>query len=88
MLSFGVAKELGMTVQQLHANITAEELMGWSAYFGIVNRRQDAAMKKAQSGDKFICWLMSVAAYNGIRVGITGKTQLSADGSWAGSIRI
>ena len=28
MLSFGVAKELGMTVQQLHANITPEELTG------------------------------------------------------------
>ena len=47
MLSFGVAKELGMTVQQLHQNITPEELMGWSAYFGIINRRQDQAMKKA-----------------------------------------
>ena len=47
MLSFGVAKELGMTVQQLHANITLEELMGWSCYFGIINRRQEAAMKKS-----------------------------------------
>ena len=48
MLSFGVAKELGMTVQQLHANVTPEELIGWSAYFSIINRRQDQAMKKAQ----------------------------------------
>ena len=48
MLSFGVAKELGMTVQQLHENITTEELIGWSCYFGIINRRQEAAMKKAQ----------------------------------------
>lgn len=47
MLSFGVAKELGMTVQQLHQNITPEEMMGWSAYFSIINRRQDQAMKKA-----------------------------------------
>ena len=52
MLSFGVAKELGMTVQQLHQNITPEELMGWSCYFGIINRRQDAAMKKASGGDR------------------------------------
>ena len=50
MLSFGVAKELGMTVQQLHENITAEELLGWSAYFGITNRRQEAEMKKASRG--------------------------------------
>ena len=48
LLSFGVARELGMTVQQLHANITTEELIGWSAYFSIINRRQDQAMKKAQ----------------------------------------
>lgn len=48
MLSFGVAKELGMTVQQLHSNITAEELLGWSCYFGIINRRQEQAMKKIQ----------------------------------------
>ena len=48
MLSFGVAKELGMTVQQLHNNVTQEELLGWSCYFSITNRRQEQAMKKAQ----------------------------------------
>ena len=48
MLSFSVAKELGMTVQQLHENITTEELIGWSCYFGIINRRQEAAMNKAR----------------------------------------
>ena len=48
MLSFGVAKELGMTVQQLHANVTAEELIGWSAYFGIINRQQKQAIEKAK----------------------------------------
>ena len=41
MLSFGVAKELGMTVQQLHDNVTPEELVGWSCYFSVINRRQD-----------------------------------------------
>jgi hypothetical protein len=48
MLSYGVAKELSMTVQQLHDNITMEELLGWSAYFGILNRRQEQAMKAAR----------------------------------------
>lgn len=48
MLSYGVAKELGYTVQELHDRVTPEELLGWSAYFAIINRRQDAAMKKAQ----------------------------------------
>jgi hypothetical protein len=48
MLSFGVARELGMTVQQLHANITPEELMGWSAYFSIINKQQEEAMERAR----------------------------------------
>ena len=48
MLSFGVARELGMTVQQLHANVTPEELMGWSAYFSIINKQQEEAMEKAR----------------------------------------
>ena len=48
MLSFGVAKELGMTVQQLYQNITLSELLGWSAYFSIVNKDQEDAMKKAR----------------------------------------
>ena len=37
-----------MTVQQLHENITLEELLGWSAYFGIINQEQEAEMKKAR----------------------------------------
>lgn len=48
MLSFGVAKELHMTVQQLHQNITPEELIGWTCYFGILNRKQDEEMRKAK----------------------------------------
>jgi len=50
MLSYGVAKELGMTVQQLHHNITMEELLGWSAYFSILNQEQEEAMRKARMG--------------------------------------
>ena len=48
MLSFGVAKELGMTVQQLYQNITLRELLAWSAYFSIINQEQEEAMKKAR----------------------------------------
>ena len=48
MLSFGVAKELGMTVQQLYHNITLQELLAWSAYFSIINQEQEEAMKKAR----------------------------------------
>ena len=48
MLSFGVAKELGYTVQELWDRITPEELIGWSCYFGIINRQQKQAMEKAK----------------------------------------
>lgn len=48
MLCFGVARELGMTVQQLRNNITPEELCGWSAYFSILNEQQEEAMRKAR----------------------------------------
>ena len=50
MLSFGVAKELGYTVQELHERLTIEELLGWSAYFSIINKEQDASMRRAKSG--------------------------------------
>jgi hypothetical protein len=43
-----VAKELGMTVTRLWAEVTQEELLGWSAYFGYMNDQQEQAMKKAQ----------------------------------------
>ena len=49
MLSFGVAKELGYTVQELHERLTLEELLGWSAYFSIINQEQDAAIKRSKS---------------------------------------
>lgn len=48
MLSFGVAKELGYTVQELHERITPEELVGWSCYFSIINRQQNESMRKAR----------------------------------------
>jgi len=48
MLSFALAKELGMTVQMLHEQITPEEMLGWSAYFSIVNQEQEEQMRKAK----------------------------------------
>lgn len=45
-LSYGVAKELGMTVQQLHQNVTRQELMGWSAYFQILNEEAEAESRR------------------------------------------
>ena len=46
MLQFGVAKELGMTLSQVRATMTPEELIGWSAYFKVLNDDQKAEMEK------------------------------------------
>jgi hypothetical protein len=48
LLSFAVAKELGMTVTRLWSEITPEEMLGWSAYFGYLNDEQEKAMKRAR----------------------------------------
>lgn len=41
-----MAKELGMTVQQLHQNVTRQELLGWSAYFSILNEEMEKASQR------------------------------------------
>ena len=46
----GVAKELGMSLRRLQEEVTEEELLLWSAYFGYINDEQDKAMKKAKKG--------------------------------------
>jgi hypothetical protein len=48
MLQFGVAKELGLTLGEVRSQMTAEELIGWSAYFQILNEDQKAEMEKAK----------------------------------------
>jgi hypothetical protein len=47
-LSLAVAKELGYTLQRLWEEVTEEELLLWSLYFGYLNDRQEEAMRKAQ----------------------------------------
>ena len=44
----GVAKELGYTLHRLLNEVTEEEILLWSAYFGYLNEEQDKAMQKAQ----------------------------------------
>jgi hypothetical protein len=50
MLQFGVAKELGKTVAELQRIMTPEELIGWSAYFMILNEDQEREIEKAKRG--------------------------------------
>ena len=47
MLQFGVAKELGKSLVEIR-NMTMEELIGWSAYFQIINEEQEKEFEKAR----------------------------------------
>ena len=47
MLQFGVAKELKKTLVEVRS-MTLEELIGWSAYFQIVNEEQEKEYQKAR----------------------------------------
>lgn len=48
MLQFGVAKELGMGLSELRATMTPEEVLGWSAFFQILNEDQEKELAKAR----------------------------------------
>ena len=48
LLCLGVAKELGYTLQRLLNEVTEDEIVLWSLYFGHLNAEQEKAMKKAQ----------------------------------------
>tara|TARA_Y100000401_G_scaffold89472_1_gene75008 strand:+ start:209 stop:361 length:153 start_codon:yes stop_codon:yes gene_type:complete len=47
-LQLGVAKELGYTLTRLMNEVTWEELLIWSTYFGVLNEEQEAEMKRAK----------------------------------------
>ena len=46
----GVAKELGYSLRRLLDEVTEEELLLWSAYFGYLNEQQEKSMKNARRG--------------------------------------
>ena len=45
MLQFGVAKELGKSLSEIK-QMTLDELVGWSAYFLIINEEQEKELQK------------------------------------------
>ena len=53
MLQFGVAKELGKSLREIR-DMTLDELIGWSAYFQIVNEEQERNTKKLVELDNFL----------------------------------
>ncbi len=46
----GVAKELGYSLRRLLDEVTEEELLLWSAYFGYLSEQQEQTMKKNRRG--------------------------------------
>lgn len=47
---FFLAKELGMTVSQLTANLTQEELIGWAAFYELKSEEEERVMDRAKTG--------------------------------------
>tara|TARA_R100000329_G_scaffold62445_1_gene55618 strand:- start:1149 stop:1304 length:156 start_codon:yes stop_codon:yes gene_type:complete len=47
MLQFAVAKELGKSLVEVRG-MTIQELIGWSAYFQILNEEQEKEFEKAK----------------------------------------
>jgi hypothetical protein len=45
MLQFGIAKELGKSLVEIR-QMTMEEIIGWSAYFQVLNEDQEEEMRK------------------------------------------
>lgn len=52
MLQLGVAKELGCTLAHLRSTVSRDELLIWSAFFGVENDRQEQAMEQAKQRAK------------------------------------
>ena len=45
MLQFGIAKELGKSLVEIR-QMTMAEILGWSAYFQVLNEDQEKEMQK------------------------------------------
>ena len=45
MLQFGIAKELGKSLSEIR-QMTVEEILGWSAFFQVLNEEQEKEMQK------------------------------------------
>ena len=45
MLQFAIAKELGKSLSEIR-QLTMNEILGWSAYFQILNEDQEEEMQK------------------------------------------
>lgn len=87
MLQFGVAKELGLSLTEVRTTMTAEELLGWSAYFSILNEDQQKEIERPNAAANPAAFLsrklkyqsvtQAVAAYRAdIEIGVVGAARL------------
>lgn len=49
---FFLAKELGMTLTQLTADLTLEELIGWAAFYELKSEEEQRTMDRAKTGKR------------------------------------
>ena len=52
-LQFFIAEKLGMTLADLRASMSLEELLGWSAYLSVKSDREEKEMERARQRAQF-----------------------------------
>jgi len=52
-LQFFIAEKLGMTLAQLRATMSTEELVGWSVYCAVKADREEKEMDKSRQQAQF-----------------------------------
>ena len=52
-LQFFIAEKLGMTLADLRASMSLEELLGWSAYLSVKADREEKEMEKSRQQAQF-----------------------------------
>lgn len=52
-LQFFIAEKLGMTLGQLRSTMSAEELLGWSAYCTLKSEREEKEIEKSRQQAQF-----------------------------------
>ena len=52
-LQFFIAEKLGMTLADLRASMSLEELLGWSAYLSVKSDREEKEMERSRQRAQF-----------------------------------
>ena len=79
MLQFGIAKELGKSLAEVR-QMTLEEILGWSAYFQILNEDQQKEIDRAKRLRQTVaqCLYLKTVAYQAdINVKVKGANEVT-----------